>query len=226
MNSERIREILTKIPISAIVVVFVLWIGWDYYGFLDGELKAKQEEHTKAEQATDLLAKKVDEQKRFFQTLEQKRAELRGLAQQLEQMKARLSDQIDVPAFIKLVSNEAARVGLRVIGIRPGEPKAQADNYFIEQPFELEFRSVYPQLLIYLNRLASLETIVRVDRFNVATVGSPTAQYVELSGKIELKAYRYVTSKADEVGKVPSATPPGQVSPAQTPPQRGAGSPR
>jgi Tfp pilus assembly protein PilO len=143
------------------------------------------------------------------------------MAQQLEQMKARLSDQLDVPAFIKLVSNEAARVGLRVVGIKPGEPKPHSESFYTEHPFDLEFRSVYPQLLIYLNRLATMETIVRVDKFSVGSAGSPTAQFVELSGKIELKTYKYLLStadeKANELGKSAAATPPGGAQPVAKP---------
>jgi hypothetical protein len=78
----------------------------------------------------------------------------------------------------------------------------------------MDFRGVYLQLLVFLERLANLERIVRTENITMHPVSSQKAAYVELEGKLELKTYKYQGSKADDLVKV-SAPPQGVGGPPQ-----------
>jgi Tfp pilus assembly protein PilO len=199
VNSERLKEILNRIPIAGVLLVFAAYLLYDYYSFIHGEYQQRQTELQAVQAETQALTTKLAQAREFYKTLDQKRAELRSLAQQLEQMKATLADTTDVPAFMKMVVIEAARVGLTVLGLKP--TTSQTYDYYVEQAFDLQYRSVYPQLVVFLERLSNLETIIRVDNFNAKRNGPSTAQFVELNGVLELRTYRYRTSKADDIVK-------------------------
>src|SRR5206468_1858495 len=85
---DRIKDILARIPVAAIVAVLVGYVGFDFYTFQNGELQHAKDDLAAQTVEVEGMANKVQQAKKFYETLNQKRAELRGLAQQLEQMKA------------------------------------------------------------------------------------------------------------------------------------------
>lgn len=199
MNADRLRETLAKIPILPLVMLYLGYMAYDYYDFQSSPASPLNEKVARVNELkteTAALERKVQEVKEFYRTLEAKKATVRGLAQQLQDAKATISDQLDVAAFMKMVVVEAARVGIRVKGLQPDQGRSQ--EFYSEQPYSLEFHCVFPQFLAFLQRLASLETIIRVDNLEVQRTGSSVAQYVELGGKLQLKTFRYLRSQADE----------------------------
>ena len=216
-----VRDMLGRIPWTLLLALYLGYQVWGYYWFKNNAespyIQRIAEVETLKRQNGE-LERKINDAREFFKTLEATKARLRTLATELEQMKATLTDQLDVPAIMKMIVVEAARVGLNVTGLRPTE--TQTKEYYAEQIFDLNFKSVFPQLLVFLDKVASLQTIIRVDSFNIRRTGSSTAAHVELGGTLQLKTYRYLGSKADEIGKgsggaasaapsAPSVTPVG-----------------
>ena len=200
MNLEGLKEILNKLPLTAILVVFLGWLAYDYHDFTnspDSPLLQKQGNLESLKKSNQEAVTKIKEANEFFRALDVKKSELRALAQQLSEMKATLTEDLDVPNLIKGVITEARKVGLTVVSIKPTEAKKY--EYYGEQAFELAFKGVYVQLLVFLERLSSFERIVRIDNIDMKRISSSVATYVELGGVIQLKAYRYLGSKADEV---------------------------
>jgi Tfp pilus assembly protein PilO len=210
-NSEKINEILDKIPISLFLLAYLGYLGMDYYNFQNdptSDLIRKQNEITVAKQSNQKLASKLKEFKEFVKTLEVKKAEIRKLAQELHEAKATLSENLDIPAFMKMTITEARKVGLRVISLKPTDSSTK--EYYTEQLFLFTFRGVYVQVLAFLERLANVSQIVRVEEFSMRPVGSSQAKYVELEGTIELKTYKYIGSKADSLGSGDQGNAQGQ----------------
>ncbi len=200
MESERMAGLLQKIPFFPLLFLYLGYLGWDLYSFQfgpDSPIRSKQEQVESLQAGNHALQVRIQQASDFYRNLDQKRAELRLLAQQLDEMKLTLSDQLDVPSLIKLIVNEAAKTGLSVLGIRPTESKS--NEYYVEQIFELKFRSVYVQLLLFMERISNSERVIRVDDFDFRRTGSSIAPYVELNGTLQVKAYRYLGSKADDI---------------------------
>lgn len=232
MDQAKLKESLEKVPFSLLFVVFAGYLAYDYYWFTSdaaSPLIAKQGEVQALKNEVTGLRGKIKDAQEFFRTLEAKKTELRMLAQQLDGMKSTLATDIDVPNFMRTVVTEAHKIGITVLSLRPTE--AGDKEFYHEQAFEFVFRGVYVQLLVFLDRLSNIKTIVRVENFEINPVGSASNQYVELQGSLQLKAYSYVRSKADEVasGKGASAGASGVVakgSPgpgASPPPGKGGG---
>lgn len=221
MNSDRIKEILGKVPVMPLFLIALAYGGYDYYTFTTDEsspLLQKRTALVQIQAENQKLQEEVKKAQDFFKSLDTKREELRTLALSLDQMRATLSESLDIPQFIKLVITEASKVGIRVLSIKPTDAKKL--EYYTEQAFEVNFRGVYLQLLVFLDRLSNLERIIRVDNFDIHRSGSSLSQYVELSGAIQIKAFKYLGSQADDVVKANAA--PKANAPAAAP---GAGAP-
>jgi len=203
MNMQSFKDLLDKIPLAPIFFVFAAYMGWDYYSwrFMDGhDFAAKLAEVEKAKQDNTAAQKRLSDAKLFFQSLSQKREELRSLATDLEQMKAVLTEDLDIPGFIKLVVTEGKKVGLNVVSIKPLAQKEEL--YYTEQPFDFQFRGLYVQLVVFMERLAAIERIVRIDNFQIKARSGTSSQFVELEGNIQIKSYRYKGSREDELARL------------------------
>ncbi len=233
---EKFKEAFAKIPFVLIMVIVLGWFAWDYSSFTQDEsspLNLARKEIEAAKSDNERLQSRVKQGVEFVKTLEAKKAELRKLSEELNSMKGTLSETLDVPDFMKTVLAEAKHVGLTVVRLQPAEPVSK--EFYQEQPFDFTFRGVYVQLTAFLERMSGIQKIVRVDNFNIRPVSPSNARFVTLEGTVQVKAYRYLASKADEVGKNPAGgsgaapggaarpgAPGGAVAPA-TPPKSGGG---
>lgn len=206
MDKEKLKEKIGRIPVPLLFLVLALYLGYTWYSFhsaADSPMLMKESELQEVKKQTETLAAKAKELEAFKATLETKRSELRQLASKLDDMKGTLSDSMDVPGFMQLTVNEARKVGLTVVSIKPGERKAK--EFYAEQAFDFAFRGVYVQLMVFMHRLAQLQTIVKAENFTVKPASSRQTGYVMLEGSIQLKSYSYLRSKADELLKAQEA---------------------
>jgi len=207
VDNEKLKELLNRIPVGMLVSLYALYLGYEYWSFTSDDaspLMTRQAELVSAREEVKMLNTKLKQGQEFFKTLDAKKVQLRELAQKLDEMKGTLTNEIDVAAFVKLTITEAKKVGLNVLSLRP--EKTNKQEFYEEQTFTLTFRGVYVQLMVFLERMSNIQSIVRVDNFAFQPKGSQTSEYVQIEGTVELKAYRYLASKADEIGR-PDAKP-------------------
>lgn len=199
---EQLKALLNKIPYLAIVAVVVAYLGYDYWDFLKSPTsplgQKKSQARTLKEQNVALVKKWQDAQE-FLRSLEAKKTELRTLAQELSEKKDVLSEDLDFPSLLTMIGTEAKRVGVKVMGLKPAGVK-EAEMY-IEHAFEMQFRGVFAQVVVFLQRISSAKRILRTDGIVVKPIGSPDVKYVELEGTFNIKAFRYAVSKADQKAK-------------------------
>lgn len=196
---DQLKEILNRIPYAILVLITIVFYGYDYWQFENDVNSPLNIQRTIAEKSrTDIASKKakIREAEEFYRSLEAKRQEIRALAIRLGEMKNTLSEEIDVPAFIKGVVTEAKKVGFRVESFKPNGDGRK--KYYIENRFKLVFSAVFGQIVVFLKRLANMKRIVSVDEIDFLVKGDRKARYVELSGAMTIKAFRYVGSDADK----------------------------
>lgn len=205
-----------KAALGALFFIILAYSGWDYYTFLTDPLSELGQKRAQfAQKTVDIVEKekKLAAAKDFFRNLEKKREELRALSNELATMKSTLTETPDPPAFVKLISNAAKKVGLAITSLSPLQ--SETKKYYIEQPFDLAFQGVYVQLIAFLDRLSQAERIVRVDDFTVRPRGtaSRASRFVDLEGTIKVRSYVYLGTQEDEVAnqggsdKLKAATP-------------------
>jgi Tfp pilus assembly protein PilO len=208
VNMLSLRDLLVKIPLIPLLFVYLGYLGYDYYQFTtdNGSALNQLKQQTDAARGdVDALNAKIKKMNDFANVLNLKKMELRNLAMELESSKASLPENLDIPDLMKTLIIEAKRAGLTVTSLKPGETKS--GDYYAEQAFQFTSTGIYFQYVAFLDRIANLQKIVTVDslEFNPASVA--TAKYIQLSSKIDFKAYRYLASKEDELGKDGSPKP-------------------
>jgi Tfp pilus assembly protein PilO len=215
VNLLNLRDLLEKIPLVPLLFVFLAYQGYDYYQFTTDSaspLNQAKQQTLAAQTEVDGLRAKIKKMNDFAQVLNLKKAELRSLAQELEASKASLPETLDIPDLMKTLVTEAKRAGLTVTSLKPGETKTS--DYHAEQAFQFSSTGIFFQYVAFLDRIANLQKIILVDSLQFSPVSAPSAKYIQLKSTIDFKAYRYVASKEDELGKdtspKPASTNPGK----------------
>ncbi len=224
MNAEALLGPLSRVPWSLIGFAILMFFGWQYYDFMNNETSELNQEKARVVGIREEISKKNQKLKdveTFKQTVVERRRKIDELRAELESKKLAVSESVDAAEFMGVLNAQARRVGLEVMRLEPGQSTSK--ELYAEHPFRLSFRGVYVQFLVFLERLAKLEKIVRVDRFDVkpSAKAQVSRSLVELEGQMEMKVYRYVSSAADtmpdsvkSVGAAPAGSPAPAASPA------------
>ncbi len=228
MNVEAIMERLERIPIALIVFAYLLYVSYDVYDFTSSSsspYNTKKARMSSLESENVNLQKRVQEIDQFVKNLEAKRAELRTLAQKLEDMRATLTDSLDVPAFMKLFVDESKKVGLTITSLRP-DPPSDKDNkgFYGQRGFVMTFKGIYVQVMSFFRKISAKDRILRIDDFSLEPAESNLNRFVVLNGAAKVNAFYYQGSKEDEIAKKVTANVPVmsiQATP-DTPPAVGA----
>jgi type IV pilus assembly protein PilO len=215
VNISSLREIFAKIPLIPLSLAYLGYLGYDYYQFQtdpNSALNQAKQQTVAAQAEIDALNAKIKKVNDFAKVLSLKKLELRNLAMELETSKGSLPETLDIPDLMKTVVTEAKRAGLTVTSLRPGETKTS--DYYAEQSFQFASTGIYFQYVAFLDRVANLQKIITVDNLEFSPVSATASKYIQLKSSIDFRAYRYVASKEDELGKDPTAPKPASVPPA------------
>lgn len=199
MDANRLLSLLGAIaPIAAIIASGIQY--FEFRGFQSeptSEYGMRVAELNQVKSEISTLEKKNLEMQEFVKALDQKKAEVSELSGKLFELKSSMSDRVDVAEFTRTIFTEAKKSGLEVQLIRP-QPKFDKE-FYREFPFELKFRGVYPQVFTFLNRVSSMQRLIRIDEFKLRPVSSSKLQFVQLEAELELKTYSYLGSQADQI---------------------------
>lgn len=197
---EQLTLLLNRIPWTLIAVAGIAYVGFDFYQFTQDEVSSpllqKQNELRAAQDETKKLRDELKRLTEFKAGLEAKRTEIQIKLNELNQSKDALKEEFDVTEFMRLVLNEAKRMGIIIISLKPNASVSK-ENYS-EIPFDFKFRAVYAQVLYLLQRLSSHERVIRIDELNMRPVSGNTSKHVLLEGSLKIKTFIYQATKADQ----------------------------
>jgi len=198
---EKIREFIDKVPWLFLMLGVLSYVGYDYFVIFQSDpsspMVVKRTMVSNTQRDVKKLSAKIKEEEQFAAQLEQKKVELRQLATELDNLRGTLTDDLDIAGFMKMTVTEAKRVGMEVLSLRPSSTVER--ELFVEQPFGFKFRGQYPQILVFLSRVAKKRNIVKIMDFDLAVKGNNADQHILIEGTVNLSAFQYRRSKADDV---------------------------
>jgi Tfp pilus assembly protein PilO len=200
---DKIQAFLQKVPVSLFFIGLIGYQGWDLYDFLVSEaspLTEKKNAKEAVSREVPALEKKLKDLDIFRKKLEGKREDLRQLAVKLDEQRANLSESFDDAGFIKSAYTEGERTRLDVRSVNPIGNTAYGE-YYAEHKFEVKFKGVYFQVLLFMQRLTTMPTLVTIDSFYFKPTGLKIQNFAQIEGTINIKGYHYVRSKADDILK-------------------------
>ena len=191
---------LRTFPFGLIFAAYLVYLGFQFYEYnfaSDGRVEQHKAQILASNNEVDGLKKKLDEGQKFLKNLELKKLEIQGLVKKLSDYQGALSEALDVPSMIKLLINEAKKIELKVEKIEPG--KKNPKEFYSEQEFKLDIRGSYQQILLFVQRVSSLQRILRIEGFSFKPVATGSSSAI--SAQLSVRAYQYSMSKEDQIGK-------------------------
>ena len=97
---------------------------------------------------------------------------------------------------MKLLLTEAKRVDLKLEKIEPVSQSLK--EFYVEQEFKMKLNGDYTKMLLFLQRIAQMQRLMRVNEVELtANSNSTSVSSQKLSGIFSIKAYRDTNSKED-----------------------------
>jgi len=197
---EPINKLLAKVPVIVLIALYCGYLGVDYYTWMNSAnstLGRKRASLKTSRQDLEVAKKKLVSAEEFFKNLDTLRLTIRQLTAQLEGTKSTITSEIDISKFIRMVTLEAKKVKLVIMGIKPGG-EVKKDLYG-EVPFTLHVKGAYAQLMVFFDHISRLQQVVKVSDFTMKPTSNVLTKYVELDGTVQLVTYKYLGTHADEV---------------------------
>jgi len=213
-------EMLKVFPFWVFALLALAWHGYLYHDFENSlespkALKITEIDHLKT--AVLGVQKKIEEAKKFEQTLKLKELELKAKIEELQSMSVTLTDEIDIPSFLRIVSSEAKKLGFKIYSIRPSAERLT--QYYAYTRIAVEYEAVFVQLIQFLRVLSETQKINRVSEFTIAPVREQEVRLVPLKGVLQIDVFRYLQTEEDKYESTLSPAP--KIDPA-VPQKKGA----
>ena len=202
-----LKNFLEKAPVIGILSLYIFYLGYQYYFFISdasSDHGLKLGALVNLQTANEKLKKRLAEVKNFVKVLEEKKEEVRELAIKLQDVKKNFSEQLDIPFFMQQVLSETKYVGLEVESMKPLDPIYE--QYYIVQPFLIEFNAVFGQIITFLKRISQLDEIIRVEDFDIVPpdeIDSTNGEEMKLNIIMEIQTFSY--RAAPDSGKANNA---------------------
>jgi Tfp pilus assembly protein PilO len=197
---DGLNKTLSRLPIIPLAVLYCGYLGYSYYDWMnsaDSELGQKKASLVSSRKELDAQKAKLKTGEEFYKNLDALRSRIRTLTAELDGSKATLSGDIDIANFVRMITLEAKKLGMSIKGIKP-EADAKRE-YYVEVPFSVNFRGAYVQTLVFFDRIAKFQQVIRIGDFSLRPTGNVFTKYVELEGQVKLIAYKYLGTTADDI---------------------------
>ena len=197
---EQLNDLLRKIPIVPIAILYCLYLGYGYYDWKNAptsEYFRKKNELKTTKDTLQTQKNKLKEAQEFIAKLETQKANIAQLTSQLESAKVLFGQEIDVASYIRTISTEAKKINVSIKNIKPEAEVAK--EFYVEVPFTIGIRGAFVQFLVLFDRLSRMQQISRISSFNFKPSNSAATKFTEIEGDLKLVTYKYKGSEADKI---------------------------
>ena len=166
-----------KLPGSTkmiVLVVLVVAVGFGYYMMF--HIPQQETLESLQGQISGLRAER-DKNAKIAEHLDEYKAEVARLQEDLERAKALLPNDREIDDLLKSVANLGKKVGLQFLLFRP-LPDVQRD-FYAEVPVEISISGGYHEVALFFAKVGQLKRIVNIQN---VTMSSP----VEKNGKMQV----------------------------------------
>lgn len=168
--------------VAAIVILLVA-------GYWYGVYSVQAEKLGKLQKQYDTLEQQRAQTEGYVQNLAKYEARLNELQQNLNEARAQLPDEADVPQLLAQLDNRARQAGLAISRF---EPKTEvAKDFYAEIGFDMDVRGSYHEIATFIDSVGKLDRIVNVSEI---TMKDPKTvnQKVVVGSEFVIKTYRFL----------------------------------
>lgn len=195
---------LKNFPFTLIIAVYFGYLVYQYAEFQyfsDGQVEQHQVQMKAGSEEIAAMKRKLVEGQKFMSQLEDKKAELNGLRKKASDYQGMLSEDLEVPALIRILLTEAKKIQIRVDGIEPTQ-RVQKPLY-LEQEFKLDIKGNYSQIVLLVQRISQLQRILGIESYSFRPSNALNARTSDqLDAKLSIKAYQYAENAGGRPAEV------------------------
>ncbi len=119
--------------------------------------------------------------------------ERKELKEEIERLKNLLPKTEDLPGLIRSIAQLARYSGVDLNRVELGKEVVYPQKHYAAINIKVSFSSTYPQLISFLEKVDSLERLVRPYNFNISASGISSDPILKVKGLMQ--TYRYVEAK-------------------------------
>jgi type IV pilus assembly protein PilO len=194
---DKLVQQWSKVPPKqryALVALIAVGLLAGYYYLYYGE--ASERVQALSEQYTTLESQRVEKQA-YVDNLAKYEARINELQQQLNEARAKLPDQADVPQLLAQLGNKGRQLGLAIDRFQPGSETPA--EFYATIAFAVEARGSYHEVGMFLDAVGSLDRIVNVTDISL-TDPKTENQKVVVKSQFNLSTYRFLGGEAKAPG--------------------------
>jgi type IV pilus assembly protein PilO len=156
---ERLRGPQKAAVLGGIALAMVVLYSFAFFGVKRSELDALQSQLEKLER--DLV-----ESRAVAANLSTFTEELENLSRQLDEALEKLPDSAELPVLLTDITSVGKKSGLEFRSFRPRSELNR--NFYAEVPIDIELQGSYHNLGLFLDRVAHLPRIVRINEVSIS----------------------------------------------------------
>jgi len=126
----------------------------------------------------------------LLRRMKQIRAKRESVKKEIERLKRLLPKEKDLPGLIRAIAALAEMSGVDLNRVEMGREVAYPEKHYAAVNIKVSFTSTYPQLVEFLERVDSLDRLVKPEKLNVRTKQMSDNPLLTVSGL--LQTYRYI----------------------------------
>lgn len=169
-----------KIAICSAVAVAVVW-GFFVADFLPFGYRRRAAEVTRLRGEYESVAAELEKARRTVATLPQLEREHAELQRRWEEAQQLLPTDKEMARLLMQMTQAGEEVGVEFELFKPGSPRPQ--EFFNENPVELQVACGYHQLGVFLSRLANLSRLVNVSELHLKGHDSKKREQLKTMGR-------------------------------------------
>ena len=183
---ERYIEIPPSQRYLLVGVIIGALIGLHYYFIYDGqqsEIRALLQTYNK-KQSTKNEKENVAQNRTTYQN------KLGELQEQLDQARAQLPDEADVPQLLAQLGAKARETGRAIDEFKPSEETIK--DFYAEIGFKMKARGSYHELGLFIDSVGKLDRIINISNLVMESPKIESSKVV-VSANFDVKTYRFVS---------------------------------
>lgn len=191
-------ERIEKFPFIVVVLAYAGYLGFQYYTFAlapAGPVATQKGKIVLMQEELGKLKRKAEEAQNQSGPDNTKKNLASQLAKQIEELKAKIPVQAELPALIKLIVTEAKKAGVMVDRLEPG--RRSANENYVQQELKFEGRGNYGQLISFVQKISQIQRPVKVGGFQLKPKVTSNASGVPLDIRMSLYTFQYSMSPED-----------------------------
>jgi type IV pilus assembly protein PilO len=169
-----------KILISALACFAVMW-SFFVADFLPFGYQRRSKEISRLRSEYERVAAEVEKARRTVATLPQLEREHAELQKRWNEAQELLPTDKEMARLLTQITQAGQESGVEFELFKPGAPRPQ--EFFNENPIEVQIAGGYHQLGVFLSRLANLSRLVNVSQLNLKGFDAKTREKLKEEGR-------------------------------------------